>query len=223
MDNTADLLRIKIEKAKRELSEETLNAIASVDWKIPILEMRLKKGYTFEQLGDLETETELLLCGLVSAENYPKELEKRLKISRTSANELVNEMNNLVFKKIREELVKNIEKKKAFIESGQSEIKNVPKAESQILEKAGIKIIPTTPVGRPGELELEAGTKIVENREDILKKIEKPEAVHPILVQKLSSSMQVPMAKTEHSLNNLTPSNTPKPAPKIDPYREIPE
>jgi hypothetical protein len=38
----------------------------------------------------------------------------------------------------------------------------------------------------------------------------------------------MPIVKTEHTLNNLTPSNTPNVAPKTDkpkpdPYREIPE
>lgn len=109
-----DLLQIKIEKAKRELPEDTQSAIAAVDWKAAILGMRGKHGYTFEQLGDLELETELLLSGLLNTESYPRELERRMKISKGEANELVNEMNNLVFKKIREELIKNIERKKIF-------------------------------------------------------------------------------------------------------------
>ena len=93
MADIVDLLQIKIEKAKGELPEETLNAISAVDWKAVILGMRTSKGYNFEQLGDLELETELLLCGLLSPEDYPKELEKRMRLSRMAANELVNEMN----------------------------------------------------------------------------------------------------------------------------------
>ena len=78
MENTTDLLQIKIEKAKAQLSDDTLNAINAVDWKAVILSIRETKGYSFEQLGDLETETELLLCGLLSPENYSKELENRM-------------------------------------------------------------------------------------------------------------------------------------------------
>ena len=70
--DTVNLLKIKIEQAKRKLPFETVNAIDAVDWKAAILELRAKKGYNFEQLGDLETETELLLAGLVSPEDYPK-------------------------------------------------------------------------------------------------------------------------------------------------------
>ena len=103
MDDTVDPLKIKIEKAKRQLPLETANAIDSVDWKVAILGMRIKHGYTFEQLGDLELETELLLSGLISPEDYPKELSRRMGISGAAASELVNEMNDLVFKKIKEE------------------------------------------------------------------------------------------------------------------------
>src|SRR5688572_14075573 len=107
-----DLLKIKIEKAKSQLSEDTLNAISAVDWKAVILGMRTTKGYSFEQLETLEIETELVLCGLVNPADYPRELEKRMQISRAEVNELVNDMNTLVFAKIKGELIKNAERKK---------------------------------------------------------------------------------------------------------------
>ncbi|MEK7471195.1 MAG: hypothetical protein AAB623_00920 [Patescibacteria group bacterium] len=130
MEDTTDLLQIKIEKAKMQLPEETQNAINAVDYKAVILEMRKKKGYSFEQLGDLETETELLLCGLLSPENYPKELGNRMHLSGNEVNELVKEMNNRVFAKIKENLVKRTEEKKEEND------------DMQILHSAGIEIIP---------------------------------------------------------------------------------
>lgn len=233
MNNPIDLLQIKIEKAKRELPVETVNAIDSVDWRAAILGLRDKYGYTFEQLGNLELETELLLCGLVGPEGYPKELETRMGISKESANGLVNEMNDLVFKKIREELIKNTERKKIFADKSTVVKPEEEKTNTNILNSAGIKIIPQ----KFEQLELEAG-KPIEGREDILKKIEKPDAftksysvpkeeLHPILAQKLSGSFKIPMVTTEHTLENITKTanetKTPVPqAPKVDPYREIP-
>jgi len=191
IDNSIDLLQIKIDEAKAQLPEETRNAINAVDFKAVILEMRKTKGYTFEQLGDLETETELLLCGLVSPENYSKELENRMHLSKIEVNELIKEMNDHVFAKIKENLVK------------ENEGKIKEKNDTQILNSAGIEIIPE-------KLELTTPT--------------------PILAQKLSGSFQVPIVKTEHSLENITKINIPTPPdikkankPTIDPYREIPE
>ena len=107
-----DLLQIKIEEARKKLPKDTVKAIDAVPWKTVILGMRETKGYTFEQLGDLETETELLLCGLLTPEEYPKELEWRMRLPKARVTELVNDMNQLVFTRIREELVKLAERKK---------------------------------------------------------------------------------------------------------------
>ncbi len=206
-DETIDLLQIKIEKAKRELPLETINAISAVDWKTSILELRAKKGYTFEQLGELELETELVLCGLVRVEDYPKELEKRMGISKVVANELVNEMNNLVFRKIREELVKNTERKKVFA----NKIENNG---TTVAEEISKEITPNFPPTSSTQMQEE--------------KLEIKGEVPPILAQKFSGFVKIPTVKTEHTLENITKNtnindnNTIKNA-KIDPYREIPE
>lgn len=133
MEDIVDLLQIKIEKAKSGLSEDTLNAINAVDWRAAILGLRGKGGYSFEQLGDLELETELVLCGLLNPADYPKELESRMKLPKAKVNELVQEMNNLVFSKIKEELIKSTERKKIFAKS--------EKTDKAILNSAGIEII----------------------------------------------------------------------------------
>lgn len=236
MQDTVDLLKIKIEKAKRELPLETVNAINSVDWRAAILGLRTKKGYTFGQLGDLELETELLLCGLVGPRDYPVELVNRMGISKSQANELVNEMNDLVFAKIREELIRNTERKKIFRKDTDTQIsENVPpaqtKKETSILSGAGIEIVPDLPamprvqMVQAGKLELTTPT---ESREEILKKIERPELIkepqpapkaNPMLSQKLLTSIKIPTVHTNHSLSNLTPTSAPSTGAKADPYR----
>src|ERR1035437_6206797 len=151
-----DLLQIKIDEAKRQLPEETRRAIDVVPWKEAIMGLRESKGYTFEQLGDLETETELLLCGLLNPDDYPKELETRMKLTKDNVKELIEEMSKLVFSKIREELIKNSERTKIFnshtgtASSGMVAKKNSPIAQINrsdlgVLGKAGIKIMPTRP------------------------------------------------------------------------------
>ena len=219
MPDTVDLLQVKIDQAKAKLSEDTLEAIAAVPWQAEILKMRETKGYSFEQLNDLEIETELLLCGLVAPADYPKELENRMKINKAQANELVLEMNTLVFSKIKEELIKRTERKTTAT-SKNSEEKN----DAQVLNTAGIEIVPE-------KLELGTAEQSTESREEVLKKVEKPEptTVPPILAQKLSVSFQIPSVKTEHFLENITKTPPPTPAspkvekPLIDPYRELPE
>lgn len=106
MENTTDTLQIKITEARNLLSKESREAIDNVNWKLTILGM--DKKYNPEQLENLETETELLLCGILNPEDYPKELENRMRISKEETTLLINEMDRLIFKKIQEELEKGI-------------------------------------------------------------------------------------------------------------------
>ena len=98
------ILQIKIEEAKEKLSKETRRAIDSVNWKTIIL--GINKQYNSLQLEELETETELLLCGLTNPEDYPQELEMRMKIPKSEVFSLINEIDRLIFRKIQEELEK---------------------------------------------------------------------------------------------------------------------
>ncbi len=205
MNDTKDLLQIKIEKAKAGLPEDTQNAINAVDWKSVVLGMREKKGYSFEQLEDLEIETELVLCGLIIPENYSKEIEKRLKLQKSEVNDLVKEMNDRVFVKIKENLIKIIENKKVSVEKqGPEEIpetKEEAENNAKILSSAGIEIIPTSPINEPKKTELPTPP--------------------PILAQKLSGYVKNEVVETEHSLKNLTSAASYP--PKADPYRLSPD
>lgn len=112
MIETKDELQIKIEEANKKLPEDTLKAISAVNWKMILLEMKEKGIYTLEQLADLEIETELVLCGLLSPSDYPNEVQRSLGIPKSQADKLVNEINDSVFKKIREEMMKITNRRK---------------------------------------------------------------------------------------------------------------
>jgi len=99
-------LEIQIAKAKQLLSENSKNAIDAVNWKQILLGMN--KKYNSEQLEELETETELLLCGLTNTIDFPKELETRMKIPKVEVALLLSEMDKLIFKKMQEELEKRL-------------------------------------------------------------------------------------------------------------------
>jgi len=102
MDNQIDQLEIEISKAKEKLSQKSREAIDAVNWRQIISGMNIK--FNSEQLEDIETETELLLYGLTATENFPRELENRLKISKNEVVLLINELDRLIFKKIQLEL-----------------------------------------------------------------------------------------------------------------------
>jgi hypothetical protein len=225
-----DMLQIKIDRARESLPKETVKAIDSVDWRAVILGMREKKGYSYEQLEDLELETELLLCGLLNPADYPKELEERLKLPKPQIDLLVNEMNEFVFKKIKDELIKTSERREIFVKTPTVENIEVPIVDTlrkdiekekippalnnkTDLEVMPIEIPPTNTSKTSGE---EKGKGSVET-------IEKS-----ISNQKLSGSFQIPTTKTEYSLPSLGKDKTNPMSSRIipskeDPYREMPE
>ena len=206
MDTNIDPLQIKISDAQKKLPEATRRAIAAVPWKTVILSMKETKGYNFDQLADLETETELLLAGLLAPEDYPKELAARMKIPKFKADELVEEMNKLVFGKIREELIKITEggePKGPEVEMPVAPTIKLKPDEASVLHSAGIEIPGanlTTPELPAGQARLPDG--------------------QGMLAQKFAGTFQMPSKKTEYTVPNVSKPAEAKPKPAVDPYRE---
>ena len=228
LDENLDLLQIKITNARKTMPKESLDAIDAVDWRKVIFDMKERKGYTFEQLGDLEIETELLLCGLINPLQYPKELENRMKISEEEAKMLVNEMNEFVFKKIRSLLVKNIEEKKL---SAPPTIRAKVLNDDNVLKDLGIEINKTEEkreileVTPPGERNLEGEKEMIQDIENpnLIKKA----GTTSMLAQKLGGSFKMPGKQTDYDLNKVSKKEievvAKAPLPNIDPYRINPE
>ncbi|MFN4181576.1 MAG: hypothetical protein ACK4FA_02690 [Candidatus Paceibacteria bacterium] len=203
MDENIDLLKIKIEKARESLPNETREAIDAVPWRDVIYEMRERKGYNLSQLEDLELETELVLCGLVSPQEYPQELSVRMQLPEPQVQALVEEMNERVFKRIRDELVQRINRNQSL----------------------GITNNPSdTPKESPSvtELNIDRVEDISTIKEQILKEAEiKKGMINSILEKKLANTHTIKPAKTEYSLGNI--SRAPDPGSSKanwnDPYR----
>ena len=227
-----DPLQIKIEKAKMNLSAETLEAIDAVDWRQALLDIKAKYGFSIEQLEALEVETELMMCGLLDPSEYEKEVRERMHVIPQESKDVVNEMNERVFKKIREAFMKILEKQKTIVDKT---------SDTSVLKTAGIEVVDQT---HTEQRQTYAGG---DNREDILEKVEHPELIVKkdvdgnkgiLSMNKLSETFKIPTAQTEYSLSNITKEEnkgsistpvvmTPKEEratlPKLDPYRELPE
>ena len=139
MATQLDMLQIKINRARDALSKATKKAIDSVDWRAFILSLREKKGYSFEQLEDLELETELLLCGLLDPKDYPKTLEEELKLPKAQIDLLVEEMNKFVFEKIEDELIKNTEREDIFVKK-EEPLPNIEPVDNHTMSPNIVKI-----------------------------------------------------------------------------------
>lgn len=215
-DTTKKIIKEKFEALPQSIQE----IILSTHYEETLIEVGKQYQLNVEQMGILERETTLVMMGLTPTKDFETELTRELHIDKTKGAQIVKDINEKIFLKIREllKLMNTPTGEEPSVEETQKTKSDSD--DTQILNSAGIEII-------PGKLEL---TGPIESRENILNKIENPETVHPILTQKLSASIQIPTVKTEHSLENITKTaGTAMPqAPKVypknsDPYRLPPE
>ncbi len=163
---------------------------------------------SISQMGTLERLTTDLITGTTRPEDFQKTLARSFALPPEEIAKLADEVNNKVFRKIREGLM---------IMSGRNP--------SEIVEQ---------PVELPAEDKSLLKTHGIEVVDEVAP--EEPE-VHPLIAQKLSAPLQVPIIKTDHSptpapIATTEAKSAPAPAAKpeskpyakgSDPYREIPE
>ncbi len=207
----------EIQKKFESLPENLKWAIMAVNIDDKIIDIGKAQGLNVEQMGQLSLETHMEIFGFTSADKFEESIKNSLKLPDEKTRSIVDAINEKILKEIREKIGepdKEEPKKGKESEIHQPQPSATPKEEnkqdSQILNQHGIEIV-------PGKLELPAAEKITSSA--ISSSTIKPS----ILAQKLSGSVATPTAKTEHSLPNISPSNTPSAVPKVDPYREIPE
>lgn len=241
-DDTTKIIKERFDALPKSIQD----IIMSTNYEETLLGIGKQYQLNVEQLGILEKDTTMVMMGITPTKDFTNELIHELRVDETKGVQIVRDINEKIFSRIRELLkLMNTPKgqepstegnsldlgeyspEKSGSESAKFSNTIAPKEEkadiksneTKILNSAGIEIIPE-------KLELATPVKSAENREEMLKKIEKPETIHPILTQKLSGSFQTGVAKTEHTLENITKTNVGDPAgvkPKVDPYREIPE
>ena len=231
MDYAKDELKEQIAIARATLTPETREAIDSVDWKSLVVGMRESKKFSFSQIEILGTETEKVLVGLISGESYKRELKNSMTLSEVDLNKLIAEMNEKVFKKIKENLVAKLGERRNTTEIKTLEIQKAPELpdaeissdDNKVFETAGISLDKKpAPDGKWAE-GLGAPSEMIAQIEntDLI-----PKKTAPILEKKLTAHFQMPKVETHYTATNVSPKAplkiepVVKPTiPKVDPYR----
>jgi hypothetical protein len=219
-DNTTKIIKERFDSLPESIQE----VILSSNYEETLLEIGKQYNLRVDQLDILERETTLVMMGLTPTKNFETELIRELHLDNLRGSQIVKDINEKVFLKIREllKLMNTPAGEEPSLEKTEEE------KEHDIMKSAGIEILngnekETLPI--PEKLELSSSPRLVEEGAgggDLKEK-------HPILAQKLSGFTQGGVVETHHSLDNITKTNTPNPAdvkpkiPSMDPYREIPE
>ncbi len=235
MDTTQKIIEEKI----AQLPEYIRTALAQMNWSSEILSIGKKHGLHVDQMGALQTETAMVLVGLVHPDEYSKNLHQELSLPQDKINAIVADVNEKIFKNIRQALIDFITTQDSTADVGQTE----EEIEESILKKTGIEIEDDessqfnqtendeNAVGLAERSILESsGVEVEENiktrpsdesstpdRKEILENLEHPQKgggvqFSNLIKSKLSDTVITTPEKTKYEDKRPTVSN--------DPYRE---
>lgn len=203
-EKTKKIIKERFDSLPKSIQE----VILSSNYVNTLTEIGKQYQVNIEQLGILERETTLTMMGLTPTKDFENELGNELKIDKVKVSQVVKDINEKIFFRIRELL----------------KLMNTPVGEEPSIEEELPEKIESTNQKTKSPIPT-----------TIWPKKEAPAELHPIFAQKLTGSFQTPYATTEHTLENLsgtkelpsgkkinTPQSTSYP-PSKDPYRLSPD
>lgn len=103
--NMNERLKQQFEEQLTYLPAINQQALRSFDWATELVAIGKNYGLHIDELEDLQTETMLLLVGLITAEQYPNEIINRLAISPAEAEKIIEQVNDRIFIPIHDYIV----------------------------------------------------------------------------------------------------------------------
>ena len=126
MKKPDDTFEKMIHERMQKLPDVTREALVEFDWKNEVLSIGRKFDMNLDQLNSLETETTLVLVGLLAPRRYPNELKKRLGTNTQATQEIIKQINASVFKKIRNRVIELSKKQPKKDTQGEESTPPVP-------------------------------------------------------------------------------------------------
>jgi hypothetical protein len=215
--------------------------ILSSHYEETLLEIGKQYNLNVEQMGMLEQETTLTMMGLTPTKDFEAELTHGLNVNKLKGSQIAEDINEKIFLKIRE-LLKlmntpageepNLEetgemhlpRPSATPQEGNKHDTKEEKKNMQVLNSAGIKIIPAqNEFYSGGEPDLTIPELKEGDKQEKSASTQGGAETPSISAQKLSGPLKTPIVETEHSLENITKTPPAFYPPKEDPYRLPPE
>lgn len=216
-ENITPVYDERIEK----LPEEVERAVHESNYQSALYNISREHSLNIEQLGMLESATTDLIIGKIHPDDFTDLVQTGLNLPSTLAAELVNEMNEKIFKKIIQKV----------ISSGKIEIGETPNKTEPVSQQP-TKVETPTPPAPPNPIPEVARPEITGPPASAMPEALRAGSVIPplppssILEKKLTQTVQSPPKTTEHysgSASNQNPNATSAKKYSLDPYREPPE
>lgn len=212
-----DIDKQKIRELFEHLSEPMQDIVYSPETEEGILEIGRKYNLHVDQLGKLVDEVDYVLIGLNPIDSIEKNIAEKVGTDPVTTKSIVSEINESVFRRVRESLIEEADKNK-------EEKVSLEEEDHQIFNEAGIEI--DVKQNQHGDTDHNEPSL---NKDDILNGIEKvygnensaaptiTPIVTDITAQKMSGAFKIPSETKEVAEKAIE-----QPAkPRFDPYREI--
>lgn len=194
------------------LPKKVREIIASIDITNEIANLRSKHHLMLDQIATLELETMLVMIGLEPADNFVKNLESSLKIDESKAVLIANDLNELIFQKIRHAMMEEIGDQKSEGDLDKDKILAEIENPTPTFPKAEI-VANSTPKTILPEI---APSQTIQ-------KYTVPTQTQNIVEQKLTKPTHIEPKETEISLKKIpqtTKTSISEKKPAFDPYKE---
>ena len=229
----------EITKKIEELPYEQKKAILEAHIDKTVSEIANKYGLHIDTTEELYETVNNFMLGMIKPDEFKQSIESISGIPKDKINELTSDINEQIFKKIRENTQKiqgeEIDMSVLDEEIDDSDLKEIDishllkdpnddgsekivfdQSESDILKKAGV-VVSDGPQMTPDTTE-----KL--NRNEVISGVENPPEAKiyklNVVESKLSAPQFSPSEYTDHTLKNITPQTIAITKPKVDPYRE---
>ncbi|MFA6353972.1 MAG: hypothetical protein WCW93_03515 [Candidatus Paceibacterota bacterium] len=209
-----------IKEQMEKLPDEIKKIFTDPELGNKIINIGRKNGLNIEQLGIFQTETYLVMLGLVHPDEYQTELKDRLKINNEKANTITKDVNEQMLSKIFDQLKKIYEEDEDLKDENMEKtetLQNISTEDKKVsIEQQGIEKVPNTEKDKKNaQILSSAPIEVLPAKAELM-------TPPPILTQKLSGFVKNDVVETDHSLKNLTTASPSYPA-KADPYRLSPD
>lgn len=197
-----DNIQNTIQERMSQLPQSVRSAISHINYQTQVASLMHKYGLRVDQAGIIDTEIMLVLLGLEHPDSLAQNLVREGHIQKETAEAIMRDINENIFKQIRHELVELYSKEQIL-----SKILNGDSVEA---EKKPQQSTPTRPATAP------------QNTQPQQPAAQRPHGVEhtmpgDIAKTKLEQSFRMPPQNTTVNLGNQTKQ---APASGADPYRE---
>lgn len=243
LDDTQKELRTRFALLPQEIQD----TITSSGFQMKLFELAKKHQLTYDELGQLELDTTMVLLGMSHPDTFGRDLKESLRKDDVITNSLVKEIDEQVFAAIRTTLVSLYETKKRLEEGEDTDvaIENTPTVplSQELVSKAPLTMTGGTPISIQFNQSPQPtpATSVVAQQPVVAPTLEKHEnealkssgieiSATPFntethkdsFTSKLTGVFGVKSTTTDHTLPKMAgdATQTTK-TPGVDPYREI--